>query len=1511
MRDAPTGLLERLAAQGKLILTLALLLSAVGLVSWRSMVRQEDPDLRDYWGMIEVHFPGADAETVERLVLDPLEEHLAEVDEIDKLESTANAELAFVTIDLRDDVDDVRLGWDRVRDVLEDVRTELPDGVSEPLLDDRLSDQDSIVYAVVGSHDLLELAAGAERLKKHLLRVPGIARVQVMADPGEQITVEYDDVAARRLGLAPETLAAQLGARTRILPGGSVRIGDQTVRLRPRSDFATLDEIAATPIAPATDAETAASVPLEAIARVRRGPEEPARTRARFQGEPAVLLGVVPQKELNLVRFGDTVRRAVAEMEPALAPLAAREATFQPDYVEARLSGLSRSLLVGAAIVAGLLVLTMGLRVGLLVSAVVPLVALASLAVFNLGGGVLHQMSIAALVIALGMLVDNAIVMVEGIQWGLDRGLDGSQAAMAALRELALPLAAATATTLAAFVPMALAEGITAEFTRTIPVVIMLTLTMSYLFALLVTPTMARIALRPSSGDGPSRILRLGAAIARLTTRRPAAVVAAGLALVALSLLAARWVPGEFFPLADRNQLVVDVKLPEGSHLDATDAAARRIEEALLERPEVATVTATLGRSLPRFYYALNEIPWSPHFGQLLVSTREVGDIEGLVAWSRDFTARELPEVEAVVRPLAQGPPVNAPVEIRVYGDDLSTLHRAVEKVVDELRSTPGAVDVRHSLSTGAPLLSYRIEDATALRQGVTRVDVARTLYGQTRGLAVGWFRGDAVTGEAAADDPVPIVLRPASGERVAVDRLAGLDVTGSAAAAGSTSPVPLGEVARAELEWRPAAIHHLDRRRFATVSSQLEDGITYSQVIADVEPRLAALELPDGVSTAIGGEAEESQEASGAINRAVPIGAILLLGILLAEFRSFRRVGIVLVTIPLAAAGVVPGLLIGGQPFGFMSLLGIVALIGVVVNNAIVLLEVIEGRRGEGSAVPEAVADAVERRIRPILLTTATTVAGLLPLALSESTLWPPLAWAMISGLAASAVLTLFVVPALYTVLFTRPRWLDRLGGRVRRAAPAGAAVTWLAAAALAPATAHAIPSPAPAVETIAEPTAETTVEAPQPADPPAELAPLPLTLGEAMERARRRPRAVAARLRSQSADADALAVLRSGRWPTLGVDAAVRDQDLDPAISTPVGDLAFGASRSEQVVVSLTQPLLDPVVQIHRRREAEADAEVAGGLADRAAETAAAGAADRFYEVLALRARQRATEASIRRLEAHRRSIRARVEAGGLLAAEALKVELALSAARQDALALAEAESVALADLARAVGSTRPVELDWQPPAWAPPGPAMDSTTAAAPAAPLPPVPDLPEALAAAHRERPDLGARAARVTAAGAAIGAVSAERLPSLSARASWVRDTGTPFTDETWVEGALTLSWTPFDAGTRGPRRAAAEAELAARRAEYDETVRAATVEVRAALAAMATARGAVEVGRLAVVQTAETLRVENERYDAGRTTTTDLLTAEAALRGERTRRDLAVLDLLRAQVALELAVGAL
>jgi multidrug efflux pump subunit AcrB len=1012
-------LLTGLVAQKRVVLTVALLLAGSGLVSWLTMAREEDPRFARRYGMVTAVFAGADARAIERLIVEPIEEQLAEIAEIKHVLSEARDNLAVVQVRLRDNVDDTTAAWDEVRRALRRARRDFPAGAPAPELDDDIMDTAAAVIVVRGPPDRIALADAAKRLERELLQVPGVARIQLVADPGEQIVVEYDDAVARRHGLDSRSLAAVLGGRSTIVPGGSIVVGSRNATLRPMTEFRDLKELAKTPIL----LPSGAALPLSALARVRRAPAEPARPRMRHDGAEALGLAVIQRPSIDAVAFGKRLEAALGRLRRENPALRLDTMSFQPRRVEQRLTDLQRSLLIGVGLLAAILILAMGLRLGLVVAAIVPLVALAALGFYALSGGILHQISIAALVIALGMLVDNAIVVAEEVQRRVDEGAARDQAAAAAIRQLALPLLTATATTLAAFVPMLMSSGDTADFTRALPVVIMLTLAVSYLFAIAVTPVLSALVLRPRPlSASPTRLARVADRLAGVALARPVRVLAAALALVLLAGLGATAVRGQFFPASDRDQLLVRLQLPVGTQQGQTARAVAKLEAALLGRDDVRSVSAFIGSSAPRFYYNVAQVPAAPHVAQLVVNTTDVAAVSRVLAWVRRRVRMTLPRVQVVASRLEQGPPILAPIELRLYAASLAKLRLASDAVAKRLRDIEGTADVRSSLGLGVPSLRLEIDDAAAARRRLSRRDVALALLGRTRGLVAGQYRG--------GEDPVSIVVRSSLGERLPAHRLDSIDV-----ATPGSKAVPLAQLARPRLEWRPATIYHRDRRRLVSVLAQLAPGASYDRVMnAFLSDRPA---LPSGVTLALGGEAEGSKEANAALLRTLPLGALLLLLFLLIEFNSFRRLAIVLVTVPLAAAGVVPGLLAADQPFGFMSMLGVIALVGVVVNNAIVLLDLIESERRSGAELEQAVRTAVRLRTRPIVLTTVTTVCGLLPLAFSPTTLWPPMAWAMISGLLASTGLSLVVVPALYRLLFRAPQRPDRSTANIVPAAP------------------------------------------------------------------------------------------------------------------------------------------------------------------------------------------------------------------------------------------------------------------------------------------------------------------------------------------------------------------------------------------------------------------------------------------------------------------------------------------
>jgi multidrug efflux pump len=995
---APEGKTPRLLKFQRLLGMVVVMMCLLGIAAYSTMPRQEDPSFPYRAGLITVSYPGASAEAVNRLVVDPLSEELTQVEEIDWVQATGRTGVAVLNIRLNDTIYETDAAWDRVRQAMDRARLEFPDDVGEMVLDDRMIDIPAIILAVSGSSSVTDLSDVAERLKDNLSDIRGMSRVELEADTEEQVTLALDDAAMYQLGISPARVLNTLAQRNQTIPGGYIVSEGRRLSVLPNSEFASVDAIRATPI----ELPDGSQVPLAAAADIWRGPAEPRAPEAWYDGERVVLVSLFMEEgSTDAIRFGERVRERLELIETDFAPYEIREMFFQPDKVEQRLQNLAWSLVFSVIIIVAVVFIGMGIRMGLLVASILPMVALISVGLYDLGGGVLHQIAVIGMVISLGILIDNAIVIVESIQGYLDDGMRRLDATARAVKELAGPLGASTGTTLAAFAPLLLSKGGTADFTRGVPVMVMLTLTVSYLLAISAVPLLAARFLKPrQSGMREDRLIGFARSLGNLVAKRPGLLILSGTLLVGVSVAMTPFMKKQFFPNADRPQVVVELYMPEGTDLKRTSDVAADLEQAIRSRDNALQIHRFTGFTGPSFYYNLQREPQAPNRGRIVVETPTLEDTTEMVRWIRDHARTQFPELQITVGILGQGPPRQAPVEIRVYHADGETRAKAVEQVFSALRRVEGTVDVRHNLDPGVPSISINVDDASAARFGLNRSDVAQSLYGQSFGVVAEQYRQEK--------DPIPLVLRSREGVNLSLSRLLSINVYNEPGEA-----VPLSAIASVDTAWESAALYQRNGSPVNTIWSNLLVGYSFSQALEGLNASLADNPLPPGTRLAMGGDAEGSGEANDALLTTAPIGVLLLLFFLLLQFNSFRRVGIILLTVPLATVGIFPGLVLSGSPFGFQSLLGVIALVGIVVNNAIVLLDVMDRQLEQGNAIRDAVRKAVEQRTRPILLTTATTVAGLLPLAFSSSTLWPPMAWAIISGLLASTVLTLLVVPS------------------------------------------------------------------------------------------------------------------------------------------------------------------------------------------------------------------------------------------------------------------------------------------------------------------------------------------------------------------------------------------------------------------------------------------------------------------------------------------------------------------
>ncbi|WP_370218476.1 efflux RND transporter permease subunit [Thalassolituus sp.] len=982
----------------RLVFAITSMLLLVGLASWFTMARQEDPSFPYRNAVVTAVFPGATATQIEKLLTEPLEERLAEVDEVDRIRSVSRDSVVVLILELHDHIYDTDAAWDRVQTALDRAEEDFPAGVTELTFENKKMDIPAVILSVTGSDDLVFMATQAQRLKRQLLRIPQVSRIELSGDPKEELRVEIDESALNELGINRAQIVQVIQNSNQVIPGGQIQLDGYNLRLVSGSDLSSPESLKSLPLT----SSSGQLVPLGAVADIHVVPREPLGTLSYIDGERAVMLGIITRRgQVDALKFGEALRAEIATLKYDFYPLQIKEVFFQPEYVDSRLTGLQWNLAGSVAIIALVVVLALGLRNGLLVAAVLPVVAIISLAIYSLGGGVLHQIAVIGMVISLGILIDNAIVVVESIEQNLAVGLNRADAVKGTFAQMAMPLFSSTGTTIAAFIPLLLSKGATGDFTRGIPVMIILALIVSYLISVLVLPLVAQhlvVERRKTRGPFITRLTDFLVTASRDYSKRTLLIVGT------LMLMAVSLVPGlklQFFPLADRNQLVLDITLPSNSSIEESRDISTEIEQQLLNSDGIMSVYRTVGASGFRVYYNMLIQNEAPNTARLVLTTSDADVNASVIDWIEHELQSVYPQTMLVVKRLGQGPPTAAPVELRLQSDEPEALSLATDTVLRILHQTPGTDMIRSDLDTGMPEWRYRVDTTTANELGLTTSQVAQTLFSQSRGLSAGEYR--------YADDPIDIRVRSASGEDSSAAAVAGLTLTNP-----SGVQVPLAAVTEQNFAWSPAVIRHYQGIRTVTVLSELAPGAAYNEVLSALYEQLEVTPLPDSVTMQLGGDAEGSGEANTAILKIAPLGAMLLLVFMLIEFNSFRRLGIIMMTIPLAAVGIIPGLVISGSPFGFQSLLGVIALTGIVVNNAIVLLDAIDTRLHDGEPLRDAVDAAIRDRTAPVLLTTLTTVLGLLTLAFSASTLWPPMAWAIISGLLMSTLLTLLVIPVL-----------------------------------------------------------------------------------------------------------------------------------------------------------------------------------------------------------------------------------------------------------------------------------------------------------------------------------------------------------------------------------------------------------------------------------------------------------------------------------------------------------------
>ena len=1035
--------LTRAAIEKNRITAVALLALLVGgIAAYRGMPRAEDPGFIIRFAHVLTLFPGASPERVENLITDKLEEAIGEIPELDFVTSASMTGVSAVSVKVRDEFDEMQPIWNDLRRKVERVAPSLPEGVIGPTVNDEFGDVFGIVVTLTGDgFSYVELKEVADEVRDELLRVPDVAKVEIHGAQDERIFVDYNNARLASLGLSPLQLLAILESANIVIPGGDVRAGVERIPLEPTGAFESVEDLRRTPVAlPGRGG----IVFLEDLVEISRGYVDPPTSLAYASGVPALVLAVAMREGGNLVRLGEAVALELSRLQALYAiGIEFDVVAFQPEIVDAKVRAFLSNLLQAVAVVLGVMLLFLGLRTGLVVASLVPVTMVVSLLAMSFLGVGLDQMSLAALIIALGMLVDNAIVMAESIMVQMQEGTSAVEAAVASARELRYPLLISSLTTSAAFLPIFLAESITGEYTAPLFTVVTIALIVSWLLALTMTPLLCVVFLRvkrvarEEAFDGRFYTLYRRALLTLLRNRAVSLGVVGTVFLAALAGFG--FIPRIFFPPANKPVFTASYELPTGTSIARTEEVARAIDAFIAEELQAVGVRSRVGSGTlvpaknpeasggraegvtnwvtfvgsggPRFNLSHSPGGSGPSSAfSLLNATNPAVVTEELIPTIEAFGRERFPDLEITLSLMQTGTSAGSPIQVRVAGRDTDTLFDIVDEVKAKLRALPGARTVSDDWGARRKKLVVAVDQPRARRAGVSSQDVAISLQTALRGFATTEYReGERI---------IPVTLRSSLASRAEVTKLDSLNVYTQATGAS----VPLRQVADIELAWEPSVIHRRQGLKTATVSADLEPGWTTAEVVADLRPWLEAEQAgwPVGYRYRFGGEAETSGDANSSITEKLPIAGLIILMLLFVQFNSVRRTAIILCTIPLGIIGVVAGLLLTQSYFGFMTLLGIIALAGIIINNGIVLLDRIRIELGENPSAPQrAIMMAAQRRLRPILLTTATTVAGLIPLWLGGGPVWEPLVIAIVFGLLFATVLTLGVVPVLYSLLF------------------------------------------------------------------------------------------------------------------------------------------------------------------------------------------------------------------------------------------------------------------------------------------------------------------------------------------------------------------------------------------------------------------------------------------------------------------------------------------------------------
>lgn len=985
------------------------LLFFTGLFGIQALHQREDPDFAFRVMVVRTLYPGATAKEVTDQVTDVLEKKLQDMPSLDYLKSYARPGESVIFVNVRQDLParEVPEFWYQVRKKLGDIRFALPPGVIGPFFNDEFGDTYSTVYAISGEGiGYAALKDLVDEVRQQLLRVQDVEKAELIGAQDERIYIEFSEAKLSRLKLDARQVAAALQAQNAIALAGVVDTELVKLPLRVDGSFRSLEDVRDFNVR-----VNGSTFRLADIATVSRGYIDPPEMKMRFNGREVIGLGIVPNKRADIIKVGEAIDRSMAAIQVSL-PLGVNieKVAHQPRVVREGISEFARTLVEALGIVLVVSFVSLGLRAGTVVALTVPLVLAGTFVIMLISGIDLDRISLGALILSLGILVDDAMIVIEMMSRKLQQGMDRLQAASFAYSATAFPMLTGTLISIIGFLPVGLARSTSGEYTRSIFLVMAISLLLSWIGAVLFTPYLGHVLLSrkpPGSHDVFSTpfYARLRRAIDWCLEHRKL-VIAATVLLFVLGLAAFSKVPRQFFPQSNRPELIVDLWLPEGTSFAQTQATAKRMEQVLAEDPGVEYYTTYVGAGSPRFFLLLVQQLNTVNLAEIVVMTKDNKTREAVKDRLEQRLAREFAGVQGRVQRLAVGPPLEYPVEYRVSGPDATKVREIADQVTAIMRRNPAAVEVNDDWRERIAAARLAVDQDRARALGVSTDAIAAALQAHLTGISVGQFR--------ERNKLIPIVWRANSRERGRFDSLDQIYIKNN-----NGEPMQLSQLVRVETRFEDGVIWRRNRFPTVTVRCDTVPGVQGPDLMSQLAKDLREIEsaMPLGYHLEPGASLEASGIAQRSIFTWLPLVAAVTLFLLMAQLQSFRRMMLVFVTAPLGVIGAALALLIFQAPFGFVALLGLIALAGLIMRNTVILVDQIDQDERGGLDSWSAIVESTVRRFRPIVLTASAAILAMIPLARND--FFGPQALTILGGLLVATVLTIFFVPALYAAWF------------------------------------------------------------------------------------------------------------------------------------------------------------------------------------------------------------------------------------------------------------------------------------------------------------------------------------------------------------------------------------------------------------------------------------------------------------------------------------------------------------